>query len=482
MNSKTLIRVILVLIVIAIGFFLIRRKIAPKKMEKEAVFLGVEGYGDLTKGENLDHSLISKFKFNFYIDGEKKTLLLNNGKEVKEGVYTFDLQNQLQEGYIYDIVIDKDIVESVKLLDNDKKAMISGKVNDVEQDKFIQVGEEKIELTKNTGMYKITWKAGNSSVEKVGIDDLKDKTVKVTLDKEGKAKNIYLTFVSEKYMSPVIAIPGEKTLKNFLTTALQPVGTTLYIYGGSWDWQDEGSSLQATTIGIPQSWIDFYQYQNADYTYCDKDDNEANKNPSNSYYPYGEWNQYYYGGADCSGYVGWVIYNTLNKENGKDGYVMGATKMAKTFAENGWGTWTQDVKIPINRDESDFKVGDIFSMNGHVWISFGTCDDGSIVITHSTPSKSINGQPGGGIQISAIGPSEDCEAYQLAKKYMEKYYPDWCKRYKVILKKPEDYIKFKKDSAAGKFSWNLENGILTDPDGYVNKKPAEILKDIFQEK
>ena len=62
-------------------------------------------------------------------------------------------------------------------------------------------------------------------------------------------------------MSPVIAIPGEKTLKNFLTTALQPVGTTLYIYGGSWDWQDEGSSLQATTIGIPQSWIDFYQYQ-----------------------------------------------------------------------------------------------------------------------------------------------------------------------------------------------------------------------------
>ena len=144
MNSKTLIRVILVLIVIVIGFYLIKRTIFPKRVEKEAVFLGVEGYGDLTKGENLDHSLISKFKFNFYIDGEKKTLLLNNGKEVKEGVYTFDLQNQLQEGYIYDIVIDKDIVESVKLLDNDKKAMISGKVNDVEQDKFIQVGEEKI--------------------------------------------------------------------------------------------------------------------------------------------------------------------------------------------------------------------------------------------------------------------------------------------------------------------------------------------------
>lgn len=178
MNSKTLIRVMLVLMLIAIGFyFLIKRTISPKKVEKEAVFLGVEGYGDLTKGKNLDHSLISKFKFNFYIDGEKKTFSINNGKEVQEGVYTFDIQNQLQEGYVYDIVIDKDTIESVKLLDNDKKAMISGKVNDVEQDKFIQVGEEKLELTKNTGMYKITWKAGNSSVEKVGIDDLKDKTV-----------------------------------------------------------------------------------------------------------------------------------------------------------------------------------------------------------------------------------------------------------------------------------------------------------------
>ena len=43
-----------------------------------------------------------------------------------------------------------------------------------------------------------------------------------------------------------------------------------------------------------------------------KDGNEETKNPTSSYYPYGEWNQYCYAGADCSGYVGWVIYNTLN--------------------------------------------------------------------------------------------------------------------------------------------------------------------------
>ena len=39
MNSKTLIRVILVLVVIVIGFYLIKRATSPKKVEKEAVFL-----------------------------------------------------------------------------------------------------------------------------------------------------------------------------------------------------------------------------------------------------------------------------------------------------------------------------------------------------------------------------------------------------------------------------------------------------------
>ena len=61
--------------------------------------------------------------------------------------------------------------------------------------------------------------------------------------------------------------PGEKTLKNFLATALTPVGTSLYVYGGSWDWQDVNSSNQSMTIGLSQSWIDFFQSQDANYTY-----------------------------------------------------------------------------------------------------------------------------------------------------------------------------------------------------------------------
>ena len=36
---------------------------------------------------------------------------------------------------------------------------------------------------------------------------------------------------------PVPAVPGLKTVKNLLATAMLPVGRTLYIYGGGWNWQ-----------------------------------------------------------------------------------------------------------------------------------------------------------------------------------------------------------------------------------------------------
>lgn len=57
-------------------------------------------------------------------------------------------------------------------------------------------------------------------VEKVGIDILKDKIVKVILDKDGKVKNVYFIFVSEKYMLLIIVIFGEKILKNFFIIVL----------------------------------------------------------------------------------------------------------------------------------------------------------------------------------------------------------------------------------------------------------------------
>ncbi|MBQ9673577.1 MAG: hypothetical protein IJV39_03015 [Ruminococcus sp.] len=279
---------------------------------------------------------------------------------------------------------------------------------------------------------------------------------------------------------PVVSgIPGELTLGNFLKTAMEPVGTTLYIYGGGWDWQDEGSSIQARTIGVSSDWVKFFNEQDENFTYKSKDEDERNADPTTSYYPYGEYNEYYYAGLDCSGYVGWAIYNTLETESGKDGYVVGAVRISKMLSEMGYGEWTQDIAAPVSDNDYKMKPGDIMSLDGHVWISLGTCSDGSVVILHSTPAVSRTGQPGGGVEMSAIGLSKKCEAYLLADKYMSEYYPEWYERYPVKLADPETYFTFDGENA-GRFTWNTKGDGLTDPENISDLEPSKVLAYIFE--
>ena len=272
------------------------------------------------------------------------------------------------------------------------------------------------------------------------------------------------------YDSPVKGTPGELTLTNFLKLAMEPVGTTLYIYGGGWNWQDDAASVQAKCIGISQDWLRFFNEQDASFTYRDQDGDESKKDASSSYYPYGGYNEYYYAGLDCSGYAGWVIYQLLNTEDGNEGYVTFASETAKLLEELGFGK--------VEKTEA-VKPGDVVSLGGHVWISLGTCNDGSIVIAHSTPSDSREGQPGGGVQISAIGDSEECEAYKLADRYMSDFFPEWYSRYPACLKDSETYFKFDKDSL-GVFSWDIgaDNGI-SDPDGIQGMGAEQALELIF---
>ena len=275
------------------------------------------------------------------------------------------------------------------------------------------------------------------------------------------------------YEPPVAGTPGKHTLGNFLATALEPVGIALYIYGGGWDWQDEGSSIQAETIGISPDWIRFFYQQNEDFTYRDED-------AAKSFYPYGGFNEYYYAGLDCSGYLGWVVYNTLHDISGEEGYVVSSTGFAKGLADRGFGDWTKEVTLPDGSRETAMKPGDIMSIKGHVWISLGTCPDGSVVIVHSTPSQSRTGHPGGGVQIGAVGNSENCEAFVLADYYMSQYYPEWYRRYGVSLKTPETYFE-SKNATTGRFTWFVtgENSVLTDPEGFGELTPAEVLSRLF---
>ena len=290
----------------------------------------------------------------------------------------------------------------------------------------------------------------------------------------------------ENGFEPVLsARPGEKTLKNFILTALEPVGTTLYIYGGGWDWQDEGSSVQATTLGVSADWVRFFNSQDADYTYKERDGDKNKADPATSYYPYGEYNEYYYAGLDCSGYLGWVIYNTFETENGREGYVGASTKFAKKLSGKGWGEWSQRITYPGGIPEQDqtdstLKPGDVISIRGHVWISLGTCADGSILIVHSTPSKSRTGQPGGGVQISALGNDKNCEAYVLADRIMSSYYSEWYERYPVCLADPGVYMMFDGDQA-GVFSWYTDgsSGMITDPDHLSEMTPQRLIETLF---
>ena len=274
---------------------------------------------------------------------------------------------------------------------------------------------------------------------------------------------------AEEFTPVVSGVPGEKTLLNFLKTAMEPVGTTLYIYGGGWDWQDVGSSVEARTIGVSPDWVRFFNSQDENYTYKEKDGDKEKANPKTSYYPYGEYNEYYYAGLDCSGYVGWVLYNTFETEDLQEGYVMGSTGTTKKLAARGFGEWTQTI--------TEMKPGEMMSMNGHVWISLGTCADGSTLILHSTPSKSRTNQPGGGVQLSAIGESADCEAYKLADEYMSKYYPKWYSRYSIYLCSPDVYFKFTGENA-GKFTWSTD--VLADSESIRNMTPKQVLETLFK--
>ena len=61
------------------------------------------------------------------------------------------------------------------------------------------------------------------------------------------------------YFTPIVSgTPGEKTIKNLLSTAFAPVGSTLYVYGGGWNWQDNGSGNEASSIGLSKECASFF--------------------------------------------------------------------------------------------------------------------------------------------------------------------------------------------------------------------------------
>ena len=104
-------------------------------------------------------------------------------------------------------------------------------------------------------------------------------------------------------MQPHCTPPGERTLFSLLCAAMQPLGTTLYVYGGGWNLDDTGAGREAVTPFPSPAWKTFFLSQDEGYDY--RRFRGSGCNP---------WHG---AGLDCSGYLGWVIYAALHRKSGK---------------------------------------------------------------------------------------------------------------------------------------------------------------------
>lgn len=233
---------------------------------------------------------------------------------------------------------------------------------------------------------------------------------------------------------------AKSTLKNFLRTAKAPMGSTMYIYGGGWNIWQHSAGKTARRTGLSPEWRKFASKQTKNYKYY--------------------WHLYRSGkGLDCTGFLGWCVYNTMNTANGRAGYVYYSGKAGKALAAKGYGKWTKKSKVKSH------KPGDVMSANGHVWIVIGDCSDGSTVLIHSSPpGVRLAGTP------SRTG-KKNSKAAKLARKYMKAYYPSWYKRY------PKVYTRKNYRTYYGRMRWYAS--VLEDPDGYRKMSAKQVLLDLF---
>lgn len=184
-----------------------------------------------------------------------------------------------------------------------------------------------------------------------------------------------------------------------LKCALKPVGSTMYVWGGGWNDSDTAAGAEAVTIGADKRWRRFFEKCGPDYDF------KKEAAPRSC-------------GLDCSGYVGWSIYNALNSESGNEGYVFSSGTVGYRLEALGLGECS---------DHVTYRPGDILFKNGHVWFCMDHFTDGSVLILHSSPpGVMVNGAPKGSM------------AHKRADQYMQGF-PQWYEKYPVTFR-GEDYL------------------------------------------
>lgn len=231
--------------------------------------------------------------------------------------------------------------------------------------------------------------------------------------------------------------PQGPTLLQFLQIAAMPVGSTMYIWGGGWNEADTGAGEEAVTLGVSPRWEVFAAQQDAGYYH------------NNHRYQIHD-------GLDCSGYVGWAVYNILETENGRPGYVCSSTRMAKALADRGLGAYIPAQEMTV------WQPGDIMSMEGHVWIVVGECSDRSVLFLHSSP-------PGVMFSGTLLPDGSASQASNLAEAVMRTHFPDWYAKYPDCAR-PVSFL-----SGSSAMRWQ----ILDDPENLKAMPAEQIVEQIF---
>lgn len=234
------------------------------------------------------------------------------------------------------------------------------------------------------------------------------------------------------------------TIKNYMTNAIAPMGSTLYIFGGGRDEYRPVRVNNSTRIGLHEEWREFF-LSKKESTYIPDD------------YAYQRSL-----GIDCSGFVGFVNYNTFNTSDNQKSMVTKSGNTGDLLVSRGLGSYSTELSYDF------YQAGDVMFRDGHVYIVVGQCSDGSVVVCHSSMM---------GVKLAATrdrnGNSRN-QANALVKSYMSTYFQDYHKIDSGI-NTASDYLTNYK-----KFTWNSK--ALSDPDGYRNMPVEEVLKDLFKYK
>ncbi len=221
---------------------------------------------------------------------------------------------------------------------------------------------------------------------------------------------------------------------------MEPVGRCLYVYGGGWNEEDDGAGVEAVQFGTSPRWHEFFLEHGGDYDYT-------------------KYSYQIHNGLDCSGFVGYTIYQVFGSEYA-DGYVFVSGESGKNFAEIFGG------EITYAGGVDGYLPGDIMFKSGHVYIVVGVCGDGSVLFVHSSPPVvSLCGTP------SPSG-NKNSEAVALASRYMEMYRPECYEKFGPTCSRDMSYL-----TDYARYRWDAST--LADPDGYSEMTAEEILADLF---